>query len=244
MKTAISIGDSMRMKARVTGAFWLITIAASFFADMGTRSSLVLSGDASATARSLLVSAQSYRIGVGADLVADAAYIVVTLLLYYLLKPISRSLSLLAAFFSLVGMAIGGVIELGYIAPLLILGNAHYLSVFTPAQLQAMAYLSIKVHGQGFRLSLLFPGFQCLLLGWLIFRSTFLPRTLGVLIAIAGLCLLTESFATILMPALESSISSVLFPLDALGEGALALWLLIIGVNAQKWVARAARSAI
>jgi len=195
-------------------------------------------------ARSLLASSEWYRVGIVADIVAGAAYIVATLLLYDLLRPVSRSLSLLAAFFSLVGVAVGGLSELGYIAPLLILGGAHYLNVFETSQLQAMAYLSIKLYEQGFSLSLLFFGFQCLLLGYLIVRSGFLPRALGVLIAIAGLCLLSDSLATILSPALEDALSSVVFPVDAIGEGALALWLLVMGVNVPKWEEKATRVGV
>ena len=138
------------------------------------------------------------RLGVALGLIAGACYIVVTLLFYYIFKPVNRSLSLLAAFVSLVGCAIGPVIDL--------------------------FHLAIQIN------PLVFFGFYCLLIGYLIFRSTFLPRILGGLMAFAGLGWLTF-FSAHLVDHLQPY---NLVP-GFLGEGALTLWLLVIGVNAQRW---------
>lgn len=208
--------------ARIVGVSWLITIAASYY-------------EGFAIAAGPLAAPGTYRSGIVAGIVAGIAYAVVTLLLYVLLKRVSRRLSLVAAGFGLVGIAIGALSELGHIAPLMLLSGAHYLRAFDNAQLHAMADFSTKLHWQVFSLSFLFSGVQCMLLGWLIFRSTFLPKTIGVLMAVAGLSLLSDGLATIISPNFENTLSTVALPLDLLGEGALALWLLIVGVNAAKW---------
>lgn len=234
--------SSPRVRAKAAGIFYFVTIVTAIFAEIAVRGHLIVSGDAAATARNILASESLFRLGFVADLIAGAAYLVVTVLLYDLLKPVSRILSLLAAFFSLVGVAIGAIVSLGHLGALLLLGGAHYLSVFDTAQLQAMALLSLKLHAQGANVGLIFFGLYCLVLGYLIYRSTFLPRTVGVLMTIAGLSLLTNGFLTFLLPALGSAVSIYILAFDGLGEISLALWLLVFGVNVQKWEETAAVS--
>src|SRR6266699_2399364 len=126
--------------------------------------------------------------------------------------------------------------------PLVALGGAHELSAFNAGQLQALALTFLKLHSQGYNISLVFSGFYCLLIGYLIFRSTFLPRVLGVLMAVAGLCYMPYGFATFLSPEFAAG----LFPwvmMPGAGELLLALWLLVIGVNVQRWEEQA-RSAL
>jgi hypothetical protein len=176
-----------------------------------------------------------FHLSFAANLIAGAAYVVVTLLLFYLLKPVNRSLSLLAAFFSIVGVAVGAVNVLSQLAALSLVGGAHYLAAFEPGQLQAMALLSLKLNAQGSDIGLTFFGFYCLLVGYLIFRSTFLPRTVGVMMAIAGLCYLINSFAYFLSPGSAGHLVPYIFIPSVLGEAALTLWLLVFGVNVSKW---------
>jgi hypothetical protein len=178
-------------------------------------------------------------LGFAADLVGGAAYLVVTLLLYELLKPVNRTLSLLAAFFSLVGIAVGALAGLGHLAPLFLLRGASYLNVFTTAQLQAMALLALKLHAQGYLIAIVFFGFYEVLLGYLIFKSVFWPRTLGVLVSLAGLAFLINSFAIFLSLPFADALNPYLLALDAVGEFSLMLWLLIFGVNSEKWRQRA-----
>jgi hypothetical protein len=158
---------------------------------------------------------------------------------YGLFRPVSRSLSLIAAFFGLVGNAVLAINSLNLFAPLLLLGGAQYLSVFKVEQLQALALMFLKLHAQGSNISLVFFGFYCLLIGYLIFRSTFLPRILGVLMAIAGLGWLTNSFANFLSPPLANYLSPYILLPGLLGEGSLCAWLLVIGVNVPKWEEKA-----
>ena len=145
-----------------------------------------------------------------ADLVGGVAYLVVTLLLYELLKPVSRRLSLLAAFFSIVGIAIGAIGSLGHLAPLFLLNGATYLTVFNTAQLQALALLSLKLHAQAYLIALVFFGFYEVLLGYLIVASAFLPRALGAIVGIAGLAFLVNSFAIFLSPPLGNALNSAM----------------------------------
>jgi hypothetical protein len=142
---------------------------------------------------------------------------------------------LLAAFFSLVGCVIGAIIGVFQLAPVVVLSGQQYLSVFKMEQLQALALMFLKLRAQGFNICLVFFGFYCLLIGYLIFRSTFLPRIVGVLMAIAGLCYAANSFATFLAPAFAARLVPYILAPGLLGEGSLTLWLLVKGVNIQRW---------
>jgi hypothetical protein len=172
-----------------------------------------------------------------AELITLACDTAVALTFYDLLKPVSRSLSLLAAICRLMLVAIMAVNLLHHFAPLFLLGDAHFLTAFKPDQLdqlQALALVSLKVYGTGYDISLVFFGFHCLLIGYLILTAAFLPRILGALMAIAGLCYLTNSFANVLAPGLASHFPYILLPAGA-AELSLTLWLLVIGVNVPKW---------
>ena len=165
---------SPHLKARIAGVFYLLTFVTGVFALVSSSGRLV------------------------ANLIATVCYLAVTLLFYDLFKPVNKNLSLLAAFFSLVGLACG-TLSMFHLAP-------------------------VRIN------NLVFFGFYCLLIGYLIFRSTFLPRTLGVLMAIGGL-----GWLTFVSPQLAKSLSPyIMFP-GILGEGALTLWLLAFGVNVQRW---------
>jgi hypothetical protein len=234
---------SPSLKARIGGGLYLIITVAAPFGELFVRGRLVVKGDAGATATNILAHESLYRLGGVADLIAFACDVAVALILYELLRPASRSVSLLAAFFRLMHAAIVAVATLTYFAPLVLLGGGPHLSVFNVEQLQALALVSLRLHGQGYNIGLLFFGFHCVLIGYLIFRSTFLPRILGVLMAIAGLCYLTNSFAVLLSPAFAGH----LFPwilLPALpAELGLTLWLLVKGVNVLQWKEQASAAA-
>jgi hypothetical protein len=232
---------SPRFKARMAGGLYLIT-ATSGFAE-SVRSKLVVYGDAATTATNILAHEQLFRLALAADIIVAVCYIAVTLLFFDLFKPVNRSLSLLAAFFSLVGCAIAALTCVFHLAPLVVLGGGHELSAFNVGQLQALALTFLKLHSQGYNISLVFFGFYCLLVGYLIFRSTFLPRVLGVLMTLAGLCYMPYSFATLLSPEFAAR----LFPwvmMPGAGELVLALWLLVVGVNVQRWQEQARSASI
>lgn len=215
-----------RSLARIAGAFYLITIIMGVFAEVFVRGALVVRDDASATATNILAHELLYRSGLAADLIMLASYVVVTLLLYVLLKPAGRILSLLAALFSMVGIAVLAVNCLNHIAPLLFLKN-------TPP-LQDLALIALKLHTRGYNVSGVFFGVYCVIIGYLVFRSGFLPRALGVLMAIGGASYIVSSFAIFLSPAFANRLPDVTV-LGGLAELSLTLWLLVMGVNAQKW---------
>jgi hypothetical protein len=225
---------SPQLKARAAGFFWLMTFLTGSFA-MFVPGRLVVTGDAAATAANILAHEPLFRLGFKANLIATLCYIAVTLLVYEMFKPVNRSLSLLAAFFSLGGYASGAVTFLCDHAPLVVLRGGQYLSVFTVKQLQALAFMFLRLSAQVSSIGLVFFGLHCLLIGYLILRSTFLPRLVGALMAFAGLSWLTYSFASLLLPPLARALSLYLLVPGLLGEGSLTLWLLVIGVNGQRW---------
>ncbi|HEY9283160.1 MAG TPA: DUF4386 domain-containing protein [Pyrinomonadaceae bacterium] len=228
---------SPRLRARMAGAFYLITIIAGVFAEVFVRGAVIVRDDAAATAANILAHETRYRLGLTADLVMLACYVVVTLLFYDLFRPAGGSLSMLAAFFSLVGIAVLAANSLNHLAPLSFLGGAQHLSAFETGELQALALASLRMHARGYTISGVFFGIYMLLLGCLIFRSGFLPRMLGVLMAAGGLSFLINSFATFLLPALVSRLPDTGI-LGGVAELALSLWLIATGVNAAKWAGK------
>lgn len=232
--TVRSSDASPRFKARMAGVFYVLTAATSVFGQMYVLSKVVVDGDAAATAARILAHQNFFRLGFAILLLSIMFSIAMTVLFYELFEPVSRTVSLLAAFIHLVGLAIMGVGSLLQLAPLSILGGAQYLSAFKVEQLQALANLSLQCSAQAFDAFIVFFGFYCVLLGYLIFKSTFLPRIIGALMALAGLGYLTFLFK----PLADHLAPYNLFP-AALGEVSLMLWLLIVGVNVQRWNERA-----
>ena len=225
--------------ARIGGVLYLIIIAAGLFAEAFVRGRLVVPADAAATATNIMAHETLFRLGIAADLTTFLCAVALTMILYVLLKPVNRNLALLMVFFDLVQDAIGGINGLNPYRALQLLGGADYLKVFSPEQLQAMALLSLKAHSVGFGVALIFFGFSCLAVGYLIFRSGYFPKLLGILLAIAGLCYLINSFALILSPPVAGALFPwVLLP-AFIGELSLALWLAVKGVNVPKWEERA-----
>ena len=146
----------------------------------------------------------------------------------------AKSLSLLAAFFCLVGLAVLAVNSLNHLAPMVFLESARYSSAFETTRLQSLALISLKMHARGYAIAGVFFGIYCLMIGYLVFRSGFLPRTLGVLMAIGGLGYLTSSFAGFLAPTPAARLPDITV-LGGIAELSLTLWLIVKGVNAPKW---------
>src|SRR5205807_5576723 len=187
MGTAAMTETSPRFKARITGVLYLLTMLTGIFAQGFVSGRLVVDGDATATATNILTHKSLFQLGFAVYLIEMACQVALTALFYDLLKPAGRSVSLVAAFLGLAGCVIKTFSRLFYIAPLFVLGGAHYLSVFSAEQLQALALLFLKVNDRGAGVALVFFGFYALLTGYLIIRSTFLPRILGVLSVVGGL---------------------------------------------------------
>lgn len=224
---------SPRFKARVAGVFYLLNGGTGFA--FSVRSRLVADADPAATAANILAHERLFRIALAADIVGVAAYVVVTALFYELLKPVNRSISLVAAFLSLAGCAIQVFACVFDLASLSVLTGSQHLSAFNVEQLQAAVQLLLRLHDQGFSIAIIFFGFYCILIGYLIFRSTFLPRIIGVLMSLAGLAYVTNTLATFLSLPLPMHLAHVVPVLGGLGELSLMLWLLVMGVNPRRW---------
>jgi hypothetical protein len=226
--------ESPVLQARIAGACWLLCIVAGIVGFIAA-SPLIVANDAAATAANILANESLYRLGFAFDLISGVSYLVTTVFLYFVLKPVGRSLSLLAAFFGLAGVAIGGVAWVSRLALLVVLHGDQYLSAFTTSQLQAMAMTAFKLQLQVFSIGMVFFGIQCISIGYLVARSTFLPRILGILLGLGGTSYVIASFANFLIPSFGPHLVPFVFPVALIGEGSLTLWLLVKGVNIQRW---------
>ena len=231
-----SLEASPRLKAKAAGFFYLLNILTIFLAVLLFRG-LIVSGNPAATATNILAHELRFRLGFACELISTSCSIVVAALFYVLLRPVNRTVSLLAAFFRLIACSIAVVGDLLQLAPLQILG-AHYLSVFSLAQSQALALLLYAFSGQVAHTSIVFFGFHFVLIGYLIFTSTFLPRILGVLVAPAGL-----GGLIFLFPPLATRLFPYFVPFGLIAEVSLTVWFLAVGVNVQRWTEQAHAAA-
>ena len=233
---------SPRSRARITGVVYLSYFVVAILGEVfllraGVSAITPTTEDAATLARNVLAHESFLQLGVALGLVSVACYVAVTTLFYLLLKPVGRSLALLALAFGLVAMALTAFAAIFELAPMVALGGGS--NGFSVQQQQALALALLKVGDQVGPISLLFSGLFQLLIGYLIFRSGFLPRVFGVLVAAAGL-----GWLVYLAPPLANQLMTYLEVLGFLGEVPLMLWLLVMGVNSQRWNERAASVAI
>lgn len=229
---------SPRQMARIAGVFYLLTILAGIFAQGVVSMRLIVSSNAAATATNILAHESMFRLGFTVYMVEMACQIIFTVLLYELLKPVSKRISLVAAVLGLTGCTIKSFSRVFYLGPLLILHGSPYLSTFSREQLQALALLLLDVNDHGAAMAMAFFGFHSLLAGYLIFRSCFLPRVLGLLGVIAG-----TGWLTFLYPPLGIRLFLYLAPFGLIVAIALIVWLLAFGVNEERWMERAHEAA-
>lgn len=229
-----TVDASPRVYARVAGLGYLIIIASGIFAEFFVRSGLIVPGDAAATAANILASEPLFRASLASEFVMLTADVLLALALYVIFREVNRGLALLAAFFRLVHAAIVGVNLLNTYVPLLLLGGADYLGVFGPEQLQALALLFLDAHSYGYVIGLVFFAFHCLVLGYLVLRSHYVPRVLGVLLLAASAGYLIDSFGRTLLSnyaQYEAIFAVAVFAPAFIGELSFALWLLVKGVD-------------
>jgi hypothetical protein len=224
-------------RARLTGVVYLLFFVTAILGAVIAPgiSGPGATGDAVATANNIMAHQPSFRVGWALDLISTAFYVALMALFYQLFKPVSRTLALLGMVFGLVGCAVTAFGSLFQLAPLVVLGGSPYLSAFDARQLQTLALLFLNLNLQVGYIALVFFGVFQIVLGYLIFRSAFLPRIIGAFVALAGL-----GWLTFLSPPLANQL---LTPLEVLGiaaEALLLLWLLVMGVNSQRWRAWAA----
>ena len=228
--------------ARTCGVLYLYIIVAGIFAEF-VRSKLVVATDAGATAGNILANESLFRFGFVGELLHLTFDVAVAVILYALLRPVDRNIALLAAFMRFACIIILAVASVSHFVALRVVAEADYLRAFSAGQLHAVALLALTLHGDAYNISLLFFGFACLSLGYLIFRSGFLPRTIGALMAIAGVCYLVNSLSQFLAPAFGATLFPALFVPIFVAELSLALWLIVKGVDVAKWEERAKLTA-
>ena len=217
--------------ARIAGVLYLLIIGFGIIAQIFVRDNLVDYNNASVTAKNILASESWFRFGFVSELMMLVCDIGVATILYILLREHNRNLSLLSTFFRLTSIIILGVVALTHYAALFFLKNTEYLSAFNPDQLAAFALLSIKVHGSGYNVSLLFFGIHLILFGYLIFRSAYFPKALAVLLLIGGICYFVNSITWFLFPDFVQIIYPAILIPCSIGELFFSLWLLIKGVR-------------
>lgn len=221
---------SPRFRARVAGVFEALEGLTSAYGQVVVLGGLVVSGNAAATAANILGHERLFWLGFASSLLGVSFHIVWIALFYDLFKPVSRGLSLLAAFVGLVVCAMQALTAVFYLAPLLILQGGNSVSALTAQQLQALASIFLKLNAYAFDIDLVFFGLWCALTGYLIFRSAFLPRVLGVLLAIDGL-----GWMLYMYPPLAYRLFPFIAAASALGEIPVEFWLMVMAVNSERW---------
>lgn len=229
---------SPRTLARIAGLIYLFIIIGGAFAQLAVRDGLVVGGDAAATARNILENELTYRAGFAIEVFYLLALVPLLLLLYHLFKVVDRTLARAMALFAAIGTAVQAVILLAHYAPLVLLGGGAYLNAFAPEQLQAAVLLSLRLFDFGYMIALSFFGCFCMIIGYLILRSTFFPRFVGVLLAIEGTLYLTNSFAHFFDPAVGARVFPFLL-MSAIAEVSFCLALLLYGVHPRRWADQA-----
>jgi hypothetical protein len=235
---------SIKNTARLAGFLVLLIAILSPFSILYLPSTLMVPGNAATTASNVMASEGLFRLGIFVDSVVVLLEIVVIAMLYVLLRPVNRTLALVAAFARLAMTVVMGVNVFNSLGVLLLLGDAEYLNVFEPDQLHALVLLFLNLHESGIYIWQVFFAFHWVAVGYLVFKSGYFPRILGILLIVTCLGYMMDSFG-ILYPSSEaiSTVSPVVLAVGVIGELSFTLWLLIKGVNVEQWEIRVHKSA-
>ncbi len=231
--------NSINRTARIAGALYLTLFPLGIFGILYVPSALIVPGDAATTANNIMASESLFRASIVTALLVQIVNIFVVLALYQVLKPANKNMALLMVIFVLLGAPIAMLSELNKFAVLLLLSGADYLTIFTTDQLQALMSLFLDLHEHGISIASIFWGLWLFPMGYLVFKSGFLPGILGILLMIGCFGYLFDSATAFLLPNFEVTVSQFTF----IGELLLPLWLLIKGVNVEQWEKRALESA-
>lgn len=226
---------SVQRLARFAGLLYLVIIGLGLFGEIVIRHSLIVPGDAGATAGRILAAESLWRSGVSAQLVLLLCALALSWTWYILLRPVSKRLTLLAMFFALVSLAVESVSALHLQAVLAPLKIAEFGQAADQHSFHVLAYLSAVAHGHAFAVALLFFGVECLIIGHLVRRSGYFPRMVGTLMQVAGLCYVINTMAMIQFPDVHGQITPAILLPCLVGESVFCLWLLIKGVNLPAW---------
>jgi hypothetical protein len=233
--------NPIKKTSKIVAILILILVVIAPFSMLYLPSTLIVPGDATTTANKVMASEPLFRLGIAGDSVVFLIEIVLSVLLYVLLKPVSKTLALVAAFSRLAMTIIQGINLLNHFVVLLLLSGTGYLSVFEPGQLHALVLLFLNAHESVVLIWGLFFGLHLFVLGYLVYKSGYIPRLSGVFLVIASLCYFTQFFGNILFPQYKS-IFTMIGILSSL-EIALPLGLLIKGVNVSQWEKRVLEAA-
>ncbi len=233
--------NSIKKTARVAGFLYLTIAIVSGFAFVVAGSDLIMPGDATATANNILASELLFRIGSVGDSLVFLSEIVLLVILYVLFKPVSKTLSLVAASARLAMTVMQGMNLLNKVIVLLLLSGAGYSTVFEADQLHGLVLLFLNAYEYGSLIWGIFFGLHLFVLGYLLFKSGYFPRIMGVLFVFASLGYLTDSFGTFLFLNYQEVFGWVVWT-TVPAELSFALWLLIKGVNVEQWEKRALES--
>ncbi|MFN8547879.1 MAG: DUF4386 domain-containing protein [Candidatus Eisenbacteria bacterium] len=227
----------VRRFTRIGGALYLLIILAGLWCEVFARPRVIVGGDAVETAHRLQALESLWRSSAAVELAAAAMTVGLAWCLYTLLRVVDEGLSALMLYIDLVAITLQTGFALYLLTALAPLTPATYLEVFTPEQRAALSYLAIRARNLGFGISLLFFGLVFPIRGYLILRSAFLPRLLGILVAIAGVGYVVNGFALVLAPRIAGQVFNFVAAPILLGEGSLCLWLLLRGVDVDRWEA-------
>ena len=226
--------SSQRKLTKIAGLLYLTIIIAGIFAQFFVRQGLIVPGDAAATAANIIASEGLFRLGIAADLIMIIADVALALVFYILFKPVSVALSLLAAFFRLAQATVLGINLLNLFFTLQLLSGADYLAVLGSDQLNALSMLFLDTHGTGYAIGLVFFGVNLFILAYLVLKSGYLPKVLGILLLAASIGYIIDTFARTLLLNYENYqplFDLAVFTPAVIAELALALWLLFKGVK-------------
>ncbi|QJX48273.1 DUF4386 domain-containing protein [Hymenobacter taeanensis] len=228
--------------ARLGGALYLAIIVCGAFSEGFVMSQLVVSGDAAATARNILAAPGLWQCAVLLNVLLVLCAVPLQWIEYVLLRPVHHRLALLALVLNLVSLSVESVSKVFMLLVLPTLENTQYMHTLGPQQVAMLAHLLLHAHGVAFNVALLFFGLTCLVNGYLIFHSGYLPKVLGVGMQAAGGSYVASCLAALFAPALAEMLLPALLLVPFLGELCLCLWLLLKGVNITTWKASAAQS--
>jgi hypothetical protein len=232
--TSRTMKPSPQVYARTGGALYLAIIVFGAFAEGFVMNKLV-GPDAATTAHNIMASRGLWSVAVAVDLIIPIIAVAGVWISYVLLSPVSKNLILLDVFFTLVSLAVEAVSKLFLLLVLPILSTTGYLQAFEPRQLEILANLALESHDLIFNIALIFFGFACIVEGYLLYKSGYFPKFIGILMQLAGLCYLVSCFAALFAPALSNLLTPAILLPPLIGESSYCLWLLIKGVDVAKW---------
>lgn len=220
--------------ARIAGLCYLIVIVTGLFSEVFVRQELRVTNNALTTAYNIKNNEMLFRWGFVADLINFVVGIPTILIIYHFFKKSNKILLQIALTFVVIQTAIIAVNLLNQITPLLLLSNDTYLSTFQPSQLASLSLLSLNIQSQGYAIGLVFFGFYSIIIGFVIYKTNAIPKIIGLLYSIAGLCYLINSFTMFLSKGFANPMFVYLAIPIFIGELSVCLWLLIKGIDTTK----------